>query len=134
MARHLDLTNNQYRMLLHQCDSLSRAGAQNFFNPGDWPQDELETYLYYRNQYFYGGADALLMLNVDFTPANNWNQQLLYLTYDELNALDFSAPKTAALPAGKSRKRRPGRLDIHARGLVYYCRMARCGALHLLRS
>ena len=38
------------------------------------------------------------MLNVDFTPANNWNQQLLYLTYDELNALDFSAPKTAALP------------------------------------
>ena len=98
MARELDLTNNQYRMLLHQCDALARAGAQNFFNPGDWPQDELETYLYCRNQYFYGGADALLMLNVDFTPANNWNQQLLYLTYDELNALDFSAPKTAALP------------------------------------
>ena len=98
MARELDLTNNQYRMLLHQCDALARAGAQNFFNPGDWPQDELETYLYYRNQYFYGAADALLMLNVDFTPANNWNQQLLYLTYDEVNALDFSAPKTAALP------------------------------------
>ena len=98
MARELDLTNNQYRMLLHQCDALARAGAQNFFNPGDWPQDELETYLYYRNQYFYGGADALMMLNVDFTPANDWNQQLLYLTYDEVNALDFSAPKTAALP------------------------------------
>ena len=43
-------------------------------------------------------ADALLTLNVDFTPANDWNQQLLYLTYDEVNALDFSAPKTAALP------------------------------------
>ena len=98
MARELDLTNNQYRMLLHQCNTLAQAGAQNFFNPGDWPQDELETYLYYRNQYFYGGADALMMLNVDFTPANDWNQQLLYLTYDEVNALDFSAPKTAALP------------------------------------
>ena len=98
MARELDLTNNQYRMLLHQCNTLAQAGAQNFFNPGDWPQDELETYLYYRNRYFYGGADALLMLNVDFTPANDWNQQLLYLTYDEVNALDFSAPKTAALP------------------------------------
>ena len=98
MARELDLTNNQYRMLLHQCDALARAGAQNFFNPGDWPQDELETYLYYRNRYFYGEADALMMLNVDFTPANDWNQQLLYLTYDEVNALDFSAPKTAALP------------------------------------
>ena len=98
MARELDLTNNQYRMLLHQCNTLAQAGAQNFFNPGDWPQDELETYLYYRNQYFYGEADALLMLNVDFTPANDWNQQLLYLTYDEVNALDFSAPKTAALP------------------------------------
>lgn len=98
MARELDLTNNQYRMLLHQCDALAQAGARDFGNPGDWPQDELETYLYYRNQYFYGGADALMMLNVDFTPANDWNQQLLYLTYDEVNALDFSAPKTAALP------------------------------------
>ena len=98
MARELDLTNNQYRMLLHQCDALAQAGARDFGNPGDWPQDELETYLYYRNRYFYGGADALLMLNVDFTPANDWNQQLLYLTYDEVNALDFSAPKTAALP------------------------------------
>lgn len=98
MARELDLTNNQYRMLLHQCNALAQAGAQNFFNPDDWPQDELETYLYYRNQYFYGEADALMMLNVDFTPANDWNQQLLYLTYDEVNALDFSAPKTAALP------------------------------------
>ena len=98
MARELDLTNNQYRMLLHQCNTLAQAGARDFGNPGDWPQDELETYLYYRNQYFYGGADALLMLNVDFTPANDWNQQLLYLTYDEVNALDFSAPKTAALP------------------------------------
>lgn len=98
MARELDLTNNQYRMLLHQCDALAQAGAQNFFNPGDWPQDELETYLYYRNRYFYDEADALMMLNVDFTPANDWNQQLLYLTYDEVNALDFSAPKTAALP------------------------------------
>ncbi len=60
----LDLTNNQYRMLLHQCDALAQAGAQNFFNPGDWPQDELETYLYYRNRYFYGGADALMMQNL----------------------------------------------------------------------
>ena len=98
MARELDLTNNQYRMLLHQCDALVRAGAQNFFNPGDWPQDELETYLYYRNRYFYGGADALLMLNVDFSDTADWNRLPGYLTYDELNALDFSAPKTAALP------------------------------------
>ena len=98
MARELDLTNNQYRMLLHQCDALARAGAQNFFNPGDWPQDELETYLYYRNQYFYGGADALLVLNVDFSDTADWNRLPGYLTYDELNALDFSAPKTAALP------------------------------------
>lgn len=92
MARELDLTNNQYRMLLHQCDALARAGAQNFFNPGDWPQDELETYLYYRNRYFYGEADALLMLNVDFSDITD------YLTYDELDALDFTAPKTAAIP------------------------------------
>lgn len=98
MARELDLTNNQYRMLLHQCDALARAGAQNFFNPGDWPQDELETYLYYRNQYFYGEADALLMLNLDFSDTTDWNRLPGYLTYDELNALDFSAPKTAALP------------------------------------
>ena len=98
MARELDLTNNQYRMLLHQCDALARAGAQNFFNPGDWPQDELETYLYYRNQYFYDEADALLMLNVDFSDTADWNRLPDYLTYDELNALDFSAPKTAALP------------------------------------
>ena len=98
MARELDLTNNQYRMLLHQCNTLAQAGAQNFFNPGDWPQDELETYLYYRNQYFYGGADALLVLNVDFSDTADWNRLPGYLTYDELNALDFSAPKTAALP------------------------------------
>ena len=43
MARELDLTNNQYRMLLHQCDALAQAGARDFGNPGDWPQDELET-------------------------------------------------------------------------------------------
>lgn len=97
MARELDLTNNQYRMLLHQCDALARAGAQNFFNPGDWPQDELETYLYYRNQYFYDEADALLMLNLDFSDTTDWNRLPDYLTYDELNALDFSAPKTAAI-------------------------------------
>lgn len=98
MARELDLTNNQYRMLLHQCNTLAQAGAQNFFNPGDWPQDELETYLYYRNRYFYDEADALLMLNVDFSNTADWNRLPDYLTYDELNALDFSAPKTAALP------------------------------------
>lgn len=98
MARELDLTNNQYRMLLHQCDALARAGAQNFFNPGDWPQDELETYLYYRNRYFYGEADALLMLNLDFSDTTDWNRLPDYLTYDELNALDFTAPKTAAIP------------------------------------
>ena len=98
MARELDLTNNQYRMLLHQCDALAQAGAQNFFNPGDWPQDELETYLYYRNQYFYGEADALLMLNLDFSDTTDWNRLPGYLTYDELNALDFTAPKTAAIP------------------------------------
>ena len=98
MARELDLTNNQYRMLLHQCNALAQAGAQNFFNPGDWPQDELETYLYYRNRYFYDEADALLMLNVDFSDTADWNRLPDYLTYDELNALDFSAPKTAALP------------------------------------
>lgn len=98
MAQELDLTNNQYRMLLHQCNTLAQAGAQNFFNPGDWPQDELETYLYYRNRYFYDEADALLMLNVDFNDTADWNRLPDYLTYDELNALDFSAPKTAALP------------------------------------
>ena len=39
------------------------------------------------------------MLNVDFTPDTaDWNRLPGYLTYDELNALDFSAPKTAALP------------------------------------
>ena len=31
MARELDLTNNQYRMLLHQCNTLAQAGAQNLF-------------------------------------------------------------------------------------------------------
>lgn len=98
MARELDLTNNQYRMLLHQCNTLAQAGVQNFFNPGDWPQDELETYLYYRNRYFYNEAEALLMLNVDFSDTADWNRLPDYLTYDELNALDFSAPKTAALP------------------------------------
>lgn len=97
MARELDLTNNQYRMLLHQCNALAQAGAQNFFNPGDWPQDELETYLYYRNRYFYDEADALLMLNLDFSDTTDWNRLPDYLTYDELNALDFSAPKTAAI-------------------------------------
>ena len=98
MARELDLTNYQYRMLLHQCNTLAQAGARDFGNPGDWPQDELETYLYYRNRYFYDEADALLMLNVDFSDTADWNRLPDYLTYDELNALDFSAPKTAALP------------------------------------
>ena len=98
MARELDLTNNQYRMLLHQCNTLAQAGAQNLINPGDWPQDELETYLYYRNRYFYGEADALLMLNTDFSDTMDWNRLPVYLTYDELNALDFSEPKTAAIP------------------------------------
>ena len=31
MARELDLTNNQYRMLLHQCDALARAGGAELF-------------------------------------------------------------------------------------------------------
>lgn len=97
-ARELDLTNNQYRMLLHQCNTLAQAGAQNFGNPGDWPQDELETYLYYRNQYFGNSADALLMLNLDFSDTADWNKLPNYLTYDELNALDITAPKTAAIP------------------------------------
>ena len=97
MARELDLTNNQYRMLLHQCNTLAQAGARDFGNPGDWPQDELETYLYYRNRYFYDEADALLMLNLDFSDTTDWNRLPDYLTYDELNALDFSAPKTAAI-------------------------------------
>ncbi len=45
-------------MLLHQCNTLAQAGRRTFGNPGDWPQDELETYLYYRNRYFYDEADA----------------------------------------------------------------------------
>lgn len=98
MAQELDLTNNQYRMLLHQCNTLAQAGARDFGNPGDWPQDELETYLYYRNQYYSGQADALLMLNTDFWDTTDWNRLPFYLTYDELNALDFSEPKTAAIP------------------------------------
>ena len=90
MARELDLTNNQYRMLLHQCDALAQAGARDFGNPGDWPQDELETYLYYRNRYFYGGADALLMLNLDFSALqHDWNRQPHYLTYDEAERAGF---------------------------------------------
>ena len=98
MARELDLTNNQYRMLLHQCNTLAQAGARDFGNPGDWPQDELETYLYYRSRYYGGQADALLMLNTDFSDTTDWNRLPVYLTYDELNALDFSEPKTAAIP------------------------------------
>lgn len=98
MARELDLTNNQYRMLLHQCNTLAQAGARDFGNPGDWPQDELETYLYYRSRYYSGQADALLMLNTDFSDTTDWNRLPFYLTYDELNALDFSEPKTAAIP------------------------------------
>lgn len=98
MARELDLTNNQYRMLLHQCNTLAQAGARDFGNPGDWPQDELETYLYYRSRYYSGQADALLMLNTDFSDTTDWNRLPVYLTYDELNALDFSEPKTAAIP------------------------------------
>lgn len=99
MARELDLTNNQYRMLLHQCNTLAQAGARDFGNPGDWPQDELETYLYYRSRYYSGQADALLMLNTDFSDTMDWNRLPVYLTYDELNALDFSEPKTAAIPS-----------------------------------
>ena len=33
MARELDLTNNQYRMLLHQCDALARRGRRTFLTP-----------------------------------------------------------------------------------------------------
>lgn len=98
MARELKLTNKQYRMLLHQCNALARAGARDFGTPADWPQAELETYLYYRNQDFYGEADALLMLNIDFTGDRDWNSLPYFLTYDELNALDFTAPKTDAIP------------------------------------
>ena len=97
-ARELRLTNRQYRTLVHQCNALARAGARDFGTPADWPQAELETYLYYRNQDFYGEADALLMLNIDFTGDRDWNSLPYFLTYDELNALDFTAPKTDAIP------------------------------------
>ena len=98
MARELDLTNNQYRTLVHQCNALAQAGARDFGTPADWPQAELETYLYYRNRDFYGLDDALLMLNIDFTGDRDWNNLPYFLTYDELNALDFTAPKTDAIP------------------------------------
>ena len=97
-ARELRLTNRQYRTLVHQCNALAQAGARDFGTPADWPQAELETYLYYRNQDFYGEADALLMLNIDFTGDRDWNNLPYFLTYDELNALDFTAPKTDAIP------------------------------------
>lgn len=38
------------------------------------------------------------MLNLDFSDTTDWNRLPGYLTYDELNALDFTAPKTAAIP------------------------------------
>ena len=48
MARELDLTSNQHR---HAAAPVRCAGpgggAGLLFNPGDWPQDELETYLYF---------------------------------------------------------------------------------------
>lgn len=97
-ARELRLTNRQYRTLVHQCNALAQAGARDFGTPADWPQAELETYLYYRDQDFYGCADALLMLNIDFTGDRDWNSLPYFLTYDELNALDFTAPKTDAIP------------------------------------
>ena len=97
-ARELRLTNRQYRTLVHQCNALAQAGARDFGTPADWPQAELETYLYYRNQDFHTFADALLMLNIDFTGDRNWNNLPYFLTYDELNALDFTAPKTDAIP------------------------------------
>ena len=97
-ARELRLTNRQYRMLVHQCNALAQAGARDFGTPADWPQAELETYLYYRNQDFNTLADALLMLNIDFTGDRDWNNLPYFLTYDELNALDLTAPKTDAIP------------------------------------
>ena len=97
-ARELKLTNKQYRMLLHQCDALALAGIRNFAGPADWTQDELESYLYYRNRYFYNEADALMILNLDFSDTNNWNALPPYLTYDEMTALDWSAPRTSAMP------------------------------------
>lgn len=97
-ARELRLTNRQYRTLVHQCNALAQAGARDFGTPADWPQAELETYLYYRNQDFHTFADALLMLNIDFTGGRDWNSLPYFLTYDELNALDFTAPKTDAIP------------------------------------
>lgn len=97
-ARELRLTNRQYRTLVHQCNALAQAGARDFGTPADWPQAELETYLYYRNQDFNTLADALLMLNIDFTGGRDWNSLPYFLTYDELNALDFTAPKTDAIP------------------------------------
>ena len=98
-ARELRLTNRQYRTLVHQCNALAQAGARDFGTPADWPQAELETYLYYRNQDFHTFADALLMLNIDFTGGTtDWNSLPYFLTYDELNALDFTAPKTDAIP------------------------------------
>ena len=38
------------------------------------------------------------MLNIDFTGGRDWNSLPYFLTYDELNALDFTAPKTDAIP------------------------------------
>lgn len=97
-ARELKLTNKQYRMLLHQCDALALAGIRNFAGPADWTQDELESYLYYRNGYFYNEADALMILNLDFSDTKDWNALPPYLTYDEMTALDWSAPRTSAMP------------------------------------
>ena len=109
MARELDLTNNQYRMLLHQCNTLAQAGAQNvFLTPAIGRRTSWKPTFITATSNFYGGADALLMLNLDFSDTTDWNRLPGYLTYDELNALDFSAPKTAALPGytppGKSQK------------------------------
>lgn len=97
-ARALQLTNKQYRMLLHQCNALAQAGVRNFASPADWTQDERESYLYYRAPYFDNTTDALLILNVDCSNADDWNALPPYLTYDEVAALDGAAPKTAALP------------------------------------
>ena len=44
------------------------------------------------------------MLNTDFSDTTDWNRLPGYLTYDELNALDFSEPKTAAIPGFHRRK------------------------------
>ena len=67
-------------MLLHQCDALARAGGAELLTPAIGRRTSWKPTFITATSIFYDEADALLMLNLDFSDTTDWNRLPDYLT------------------------------------------------------